>query len=186
MIDRIARSLVPVLAFSLVAWMAACETEPAADEEETAEAAADTVSAEEGLELLRTQYEAAFNAGDWDAVSALLTDDYMEISPTGQVLDRAAADAMMRDTTQMTGGQISIQADTPVADGDVAYNTGVSTFTATGPDGTEVVQEARWLAGFERVDGQWKLDRLMSAPMGPEAITQPAPPAPDREPDTGT
>jgi ketosteroid isomerase-like protein len=48
--------------------------------------------------------------------------------------------------------------------GDVAYGSGTSTVTVTSPDGQETSETMRWVAGFERVDGQWKVDRLGFAP----------------------
>ena len=49
--------------------------------------------------------------------------------------------------------------------GDVAYSSGTSTVTVPGAEGAEGMSETmRWVAGFKRVDGAWKIDRLAFGP----------------------
>jgi ketosteroid isomerase-like protein len=97
----------------------------------------------------------------------MMTSDYQEIGPEG-VLDYDQAMAMMADSANMPpeGATLSIDMEeSRVAEsGDVAYSSGTSTVTMTGEDGQEMSQTMRWVAGFERVDGQWKVDRLAFAP----------------------
>jgi uncharacterized protein (TIGR02246 family) len=161
---RIAAPLVAGLALTL----AACE-QPAQETGEM-EGTADTmpaVSAEAQLDSLRMNYEAAWHARDWNAISGMMTSDYQEIGPEG-VLDYDQVTTMMADSANMPpeGATLSIDMeDTRVAEsGDVAYGSGTSTITVTGEDGQETSQTMRWVAGFERMDGQWKIDRLAFAP----------------------
>lgn len=161
---RIVAPLVAGLALTL----AACE-QPAQEAGEM-EGTADTmaaVSAEAQLDSLRMNYEAAWAARDWTTISGMMTSDYQEIGPEG-VLDYDQAVAMMTDSANMPpdGATLSIDMeDSQVAEsGDVAYSSGTSTVTMTGPDGQEMSETMRWVAGFEMVDGQWKVDRLAFAP----------------------
>ena len=161
---RIAAPLVAGLALTL----AACE-QPAQETGEM-EATADTmaaVSAEAQLDSLRMNYEAAWAERDWTTISGMMTSDYQEIGPEG-VIDYDQAVAMMSDSANMPpeGATLSIDfEERQVAEsGDVAYGAGTSTVTMTGEDGQEVSETMRWVAGFEMVDGQWKVDRLAFAP----------------------
>lgn len=161
---RIAAPLVTGLALTL----AACE-QPAQETGEM-EGTADTVSAvsaEAQLDSLRMSYEAAWEARDWTAISGMMTSDYQEIGPEG-VFDYDQVTAMMGDSATMPpeGATLSIDfEESQVAEsGDVAYGSGTSTVTVTGEDGQETSETMRWVAGFERVDGQWKVDRLAFAP----------------------
>ena len=156
------------LVFGLALMLAACE-QPAQETGEM-EGTADTtaaVSAEAQLDSLRTNYEAAWHARDWTAISGMMTSDYQEIGPEG-VFDYDQITTMMADSANMPpeGATLSIDMEeTQVAEsGDVAYGSGTSTITVMGPDGEETSETMRWVAGFERVDGQWQIDRLAFAP----------------------
>jgi ketosteroid isomerase-like protein len=161
---RIAAPLVAGLALTL----AACEqpAQETGEMEGTADSTA-AVSAEAQLDSLRMNYEAAWAARDWTAIEGMMTSDYQEIGPEG-VLDYAQATSMMADSANMPpeGATLSINMeDRQVAEsGDVAYASGTSTVTMTGADGQEMSETMRWVAGFEMVDGQWKVDRLAFAP----------------------
>lgn len=156
------------LAFGLALTLAACEqpAQEAGEMDGTADTTA-AVSAEAQLDSLRTNYEAAWHARDWTAIAGMMTSDYQEIGPEG-VFDYNQITTMMADSANMPpeGATLSIDMEeTQVAEsGDVAYGSGTSTVTVTGPDGQETSETMRWVAGFERVDGQWKIDRLAFAP----------------------
>jgi uncharacterized protein (TIGR02246 family) len=161
---RIVAPLVAGLALTL----AACEqpAQETGEMEGTADTMA-TVSAEAQLDSLRMNYEAAWHARDWTAISGMMTSDYQEIGPEG-VLDYDQVTTMMTDSANMPpeGATLSIDMEeSRVAEsGDVAYGSGTSTVTVTGEDGQETSETMRWVAGFERADGQWKIDRLAFAP----------------------
>lgn len=162
---RIATPLVLILSLAL----AACQQQ-GAESGEMEEAPADTmaaVSAEEQLEALRDDYVAAWEARDLDALGAMMSPDYREIRPLG-VFDRAGAEAMMRDSSVMPpeGATMTIDMQTiEVAEsGDVAYASGETTVTIPAAEGREEMTETTsWIAGFKKIDGAWKVDRLALA-----------------------
>lgn len=163
---RIATPLLLGIAVAL----AACEqqaTETGEMEDTFADDTASAASAEAQLDSLRIRYEVAWNSGDMDAVGNMMTSDYEEIGPEG-VMNYDQAMAMMSDSANMPpeGATLSIETEVlEVAEsGDVAYGAGVSTVTMPGADGQEMSESSRWVAGFKRVDGEWKIDRLAFAP----------------------
>jgi ketosteroid isomerase-like protein len=99
----------------------------------------------------------------------MMTSSYQEVGPEG-TLNYDEAVAMMSDSANMPppGATLSIDMESmEVAEsGDVAYASGTSTVTVPAMDGGEEMSETnRWVAGFKREDGQWKVDRLAFAPM---------------------
>ncbi|HUP19550.1 MAG TPA: nuclear transport factor 2 family protein [Gemmatimonadota bacterium] len=131
---------------------------------------AGTDSAAVELAALIERYQATYRRGDLRALAELHTQEYLELGPRGEVLTRAGIDSAAADTLlPRVEQQIEIRAEEwAVAEsGDLAYGTGTSTVLGSGPDGVPVVVETRWLAGFRRTDGEWRIDRLMtSLPMG--------------------
>lgn len=162
---RIATPL--VLSMGLI--LSACQQQgtETGEMEETPADTVGTVSDEEQLDALRSNYEAAWESHDVDGMLAMMTPGYHEIGPDGS-FDYAGAEAMMRDSTNMApqGATISIDMQTKeISDsGDIAYASGQSTVTMTGPDGNEMTQTSEWVAGFKKVDGTWKIDRLAMTP----------------------
>jgi ketosteroid isomerase-like protein len=172
------RNVTPLL-MGLALMFGACEQ--ATETGEMEDAAADTaaaVDAEAQLDSLRIRYMDAWNAGNMDAISGMMTTDYQEIGPEG-VMNYEEAIAMMADSANMPpeGAMLSIETHTlEVAEsGDVAYGSGISTVTIPGMDGEEMTDSTRWVAGFKRVDGEWKVDRLAFAPEAPETEPMEAP-----------
>jgi ketosteroid isomerase-like protein len=162
------RIATPILLGIAVA-LAACEqqaTETGEMEDTLADTAA-AVSPEIQLDSLRIRYEEAWNAGDMDAISGMMTSEYQEIGPEG-TMNYDEVVAMMSDSANMPpeGATLSIETEVlEVAEsGDVAYGAGVSTMTMPGADGQEMSESSQWVAGFKRVDGEWKIDRLAFAP----------------------
>jgi ketosteroid isomerase-like protein len=182
---RIATPLLLGIAVAL----AACEqqgTETGEMEDDTYADTASAVSAEAQLDSLRIRYEEAWNAGNMDAVSGMMTSEYQEIGPEG-TMNYDEAVAMMSDSANMPpeGATLSIETEVlEVAEsGDVAYGAGVSTVTIPGADGQEMSESSQWVAGFKRVDGEWKIDRLAFVPQVEEAGTM-EPEATDTTEDT--
>lgn len=160
--------------------LAACE--PRDGEEPEAVATADTVAPEQAIEDLRERYIQAYNDRDVDALVMLHSEDFQQVTPEG-VLDRESIRANMADTAAVPpDAQIDITTDEMVVaeSGDVAFGSGTSTFRATGPDGTPISEESRWVAGFRKVDGEWKIHRLVVVP--PAESTAPAGPGPGTTP----
>jgi ketosteroid isomerase-like protein len=167
---RIATPLLLGIAVAL----AACE-QRATETGEMEDSFADTsaaVSPEVQLDSLRIRYEEAWNSGNMDAIGDMMTPDYQEIGPEG-AMNYDQAIAMMSDSANMPpeGATLSIDTDVwEVAEsGDVAYGAGVSTVTVPGADGQETSESSRWVAGFKRVDGEWKIDRLAFGPLTEES-----------------
>lgn len=172
---------------------AACEQRPADETGESEEdVATGTADVEVEFEEFRTEYEDAWNARDWDAIVPMHTEDYQEITPTGETLGYGDIETAMQDTAQAPPADARLTIETESSEisdsGDLAYASGTSTITATGPDGQPMTMEERWMAGFERVDGQWKLDRLLRTATGAGApgMGETAPTAPMGAPAGGT
>ena len=168
---RIATPLLLGIAVAL----AACEqqaTETGEMEDTFADDTASAASAEAQLDSLRIRYEEAWNAGDMDAIGDMMTSEYQEIGPEG-AMNYDEVMAMMSDTANMPPEGATLSIETQVLEvaesGDVAYGAGVSTVTIPGADGQEMSESSRWVAGFKRVDGEWKVDRLAFAPQVEEA-----------------
>lgn len=184
---RIATPLVLAIGLAL----SACQQtgEEAGEMEEIPADTVATVSAEEGLETLRTDYEAAWNARDMDAIVVMLTPEYQEIGPEGSY-GHAEVSAMITDSANMPpeGATMSIETKTlEIAEsGDIAYGAGTTTVTIPGADGAEVTQRTDWIAGFKEVDGEWKLDRLATVLANTEASESGAMDAPAEESATET
>lgn len=162
--------IVPPILMGLALMLGACEqagTETGEMEETTADSVA-AMDDEAALDELRTSYEDAWEAGDMNSVLGMMTPDYQEIGPEG-TMNYEQVSAMMADSANMPppGAQLSIETHTlEIAEsGDVAYGSGISTVTVTGPDGQEMSESSEWVAGFQKVDGQWKVDRLAFAPV---------------------
>ncbi|CAN5851968.1 hypothetical protein BH20GEM1_BH20GEM1_21070 [soil metagenome] len=163
------RIAVPLL-LGIAVTLAACEqqaTETGEMEDTFADDTASAVSAEAQLDSLRVRYEEAWNAGNMDAIGDMMTSEYQEVGPEG-TMNYDEAVAMLTDSTNMPpeGATLSIETEVlEVAEsGDVAYGAGVTTITIPGTDGEEMSQSSQWVAGFKRVDGEWKIDRLAFAP----------------------
>jgi ketosteroid isomerase-like protein len=138
--------------------MVACE----AQEADVEEAPADTVDQEAAVNEVPAAYEAAYNAGDAEAVIALYDEDFVEYNPEG-TMDYAAVTTALRDTAGIPpGSQLTITTEslTVAEAGDYAFGHGSTSYTATGPDGMPIAGNDRWLGVFRNVDGEWKLHRL--------------------------
>lgn len=195
---RIATEWWPVVVLAIGIGVIGCEAQEAEDTDveadvDTTAMSKDTVSPEQRLENLAREYERAYGERDAPALSALHTEDYLEISPEGDVRTATMLDSILQDTSQMGEG-LGIETESIVVaeSGDIAYGTGVTTLRGTDPEGEAFTAESRWLAGFEKVDGEWKLDRLMtSTPIPVETTPTPGaagPPSeatPPAEDDTG-
>lgn len=161
------RMVTPLL-MGLALTLGACEQQ-ATETGEMEDPAADSVAAvdaEAQLDALRIQYMEAWNAHDMDAIAGMMTTGYEEIGPEGS-MNYEQATAMMADSANMPpeGATLSIETHTmEVAEsGDVAYSSGVSTVTIP-MDGEEMTDSNRYVAGFKKVDGVWKIDRLAITP----------------------
>lgn len=165
--------------------LAACEGAEVDVADETA--AGEAVDHEAALDDFRTTYEAAYNAGDTDALLAMYTSDFVEYVPDA-TLDYAAVEASLRDSAQglQPGATLQITTDEwEVAEsGDLAHGHGTTVYDGPGPDGTPVQMTDRWMAVFKNVNGAWKIHRLAILPQPASAEANPADGADDAPADT--
>jgi uncharacterized protein (TIGR02246 family) len=167
---RSLRKLTPLPLILGVA-LAACQQQAAetGEMEETPADTVATVSDADQLQTLKDDYVRAWEAHDVDTMLAMMTPGYHEVGPEGS-FDYAGAEAMMRDPeyTPPTGSTMEIEMQTiEVAEsGDVAYASGTSTVTVPAGENNEAMtQSADWVAGFKKIDGAWKIDRLAMGPL---------------------
>ena len=157
------------LVLGIVVSLGACEQQATetGEMENTFADTAGAVSAEAQLDSLRIRYQEAWNARNMDAIGEMMTSDYQEIGPEG-AMNYDQTMAMMTDSANMPPEGARLSIDTEVLEvaesGDVAYGAGVSTLTMPGAAGEEMSQSSQWVAGFKRVDGEWRLDRLAFVP----------------------
>lgn len=153
--------------------ISACQqpAEEAGEMEETPADTVATISAEEELDALRTDYEEAWNARDTEAILVMMTPEYREVGPQGSY-GYSDVQTMMRDTANAPpeGATMSIETKTlEIAEsGDLAFGTGTTTVTMPGADGETMTQQTDWIAGFKKVGGEWKIHRLATVPVTAE------------------
>lgn len=90
----------------------------------------------------------------------------MTFSPEGEVVTRTQIESIVGNTVAMQPeGELAIEMESMVVaeSGDLAYGTGTTTLEGTDSDGQPFIAKSRWLAGFKRVGGEWKIDRLMTS-----------------------
>lgn len=174
------RSLLCLLTIvSSMALLAGCQQRPPAEEGTTIEEPVVDVAAEvEAIHQLADRYEQAIAAKDVEALVAFWTDDAIWIDHDGTTT--SGADAFRESYSEMTSQpgttafEIAPDRTVVASSGDIGYEIGIYTNTTTTPDG-EIVQEGyRYVVGFEKVAGEWKVDFAMnSAPLvaaSPEPI----------------
>lgn len=109
---RKVHSTIAALAAVTIAF-AACEQQAGEDtgaaEEEVA---TDTGDVETQLDAFRTDYEAAWNARDWDALVVMHSEDYQEITPEGEILGYGDIETAMQDTAMAPPEDARIAIDT--------------------------------------------------------------------------
>lgn len=169
-----------ILALALGVTVAGCEQRPAEETGEATEPAAASAEAETEIESLRTSYIEAWEARDADAIVALHTEDYVEYTPEGERTTAEIRSQLADTAAQLEDASLSIEPESFVVaeSGDVAYETGTSTVTGTAPDGTPVSETSHYMVGFQNVDGEWKIHRLVLAPAAGETAPTVAPAAP--------
>lgn len=177
-----------ILALALGVTVAGCEQRPAEETGEAMEPGEATAEAETQFESLRASYIEAWEARDADALVALHTEDYVEYTPEGERTSAEIHSQLADTAAQLQDASLSIEPEAFVVaeSGDVAYETGSSTVIGTAPDGTPVSESSRYMVGFQKVDGEWKIHRLVLAPTAGETAPTVAPGAPTETPPTET
>jgi ketosteroid isomerase-like protein len=108
---------------------------------------------------LDADWEAAFNAGDWDAVAALYTEDAVRYPPDMPPIEGRAA--IRADLAQSAGLQISVSVLGGMLGDEVGVNWG--TYEITGSyEGQAVLERGRYMSAIKKMpDGSVKVYRDM-------------------------
>ena len=113
-------------------------------------------AAEQSVELAETTaaWEAAFDAGNIDALVELYSEDARLMPPNGQAtLGRDAVEAAFSGMLE-AGLGLDLQTVDTLAAGDLAYRVG--TFTMAAPDGSPVDQ-GKFIEVWRQIDGAWQM-----------------------------
>ena len=147
-----------LLSFGLIG--AACA--PAPEQPDPAAEAAIRAADRAALEAIAREYEAAFSAGDADALVALHADDAIRMPPNAPlVMGQEAIRAAYQTTFEQFAAKITLSLEEVEVAGDWAFVRGTSPVTATPKAGGEPLQdEGKYLSIRKRQsDGSWKIFR---------------------------
>lgn len=123
---------------------------PASGDEATDRAAIETAS---------QSWVAAFNARDVDAMALLTTEDIALLPPdSGPVRGRQAVTRNWRLAASTAEDRLAATTEEVVIAGDFAWTLGG--FTRTLPNGT-LADQGKFLEIWKRVEGRWKIHRVM-------------------------
>ena len=112
--------------------------------------------APEPLQDLIDRWEAAFNAGDYEAVARLYTTDAIRMPPGEDLIQGQAA--IVQRSQQFAGFKIKLQAYSGII-GEANGSTW-GTYTLTGmADGMPVTIEGRWMNAAKKTTDGWKIHR---------------------------
>jgi len=146
--------------FVLLAGLSGCApaTEPAPE----IDLAAEEEAAREAIEEMAEQWDAAMNAGDYEAVADLFTDDGIQMGADAPALVGKAAirNAMKTDFEENTVQSENVTEEIRLA-GDWAVVRGTYKEIRTPKAGGEPIElVGKWLDVYERqADGSWKISR---------------------------
>ena len=116
------------------------------------------------LEAIAEEYEAAYSAGDADALVALHTDDAVRMPPNAPpVIGKDAIRASFQATFEQFDGKIALSLEEVEVAGDWAFVRGASPVTLTPKAGGEPLQsEGKYISIRKRQpDGSWKIFRTI-------------------------
>jgi ketosteroid isomerase-like protein len=108
------------------------------------------------MQKLLDGFQAAFNAGDNAAVSALYTEDAIRMPP-GEDLIRGRAEIAARNEA-FSAFKIKLQAYGGLMDGDVGSTWGTYELYGT-VDGQPVTVKGRWMNATKKTSDGWKIFR---------------------------
>ena len=110
------------------------------------------------LTELRNNYERAENAGDVDGIMNTCSDDVVFMPPEAPPVSGGdAVRAFFEEFLAAFDASIELSREYITVDGDVAYEWGTVSGSATGPDGQSESVNNTYLIVYERdQDGTWK------------------------------
>ena len=149
-------------AFFLPLGLIAPACAPAPEQPDPAAEAAIRAVDRAALEFIAREYEAAFSAGDADALVALQTDDAIRMPPNAPpLMDKEAIRAAYQTTFEQFAAKITLSLEEVEFAGDWAFVRGASAVTLTPKAGGEPLQdEGKYLSiRKKQPDGSWKIFR---------------------------
>lgn len=176
-----------LLILALLIPIAACQQrgEEAGTTEETP--AVDAATVEQSIRDAAERYEQAALAGDVETLTSFYADDAILLPPgmpksEGTDAIRAAYQEMY-SAGNPTAASLATETVVVSESGDVAYEVGTFSFSGTGPDGTTMTDNGKYVAIWKpAADGTWKIavdawnsDAMPGAPAEGAAETAPAP-----------
>lgn len=155
------RSPFSLLSLGLVALLAGCT----ADGEGEADAMPEPepeMTAEESLDALRDEWVARYNAGDADAVAALYTDSAWILN-ADQSVDMGPEALATSVREAMAGSPTSsVTTEDRIVMGDQAVAWGNYDVEATPEGGEAMSWSGAWIGYFKQIDGEWKIDGMLT------------------------
>lgn len=173
---------IPKLAFLFVLvglFAFACSKEPADDAGALEETPIVDVAAEEAaLQALGDSYVQAVAAKDIDTLVNFWTEDVVGIAHDGTTMTgHEAIRASYTEQFSAEGSpsmEIVPERRAVASSGDLAYEIGTYTMTMTGADGAATSSSYRYVVGYQKIDGAWKVDFSMDSAPLPAAEAAPA------------
>jgi uncharacterized protein (TIGR02246 family) len=113
------------------------------------------------IEARSLEFEAAFNAGDGNAVGAMYTEDAAVLPPGGARVDgRAAITGFWTGAIDSGLGDLDLVTTEVIPAGEGAVvEVGTLTLSAPGEGGARVTVAAKYIVHWKQVDGTWHLHR---------------------------
>lgn len=149
--------------------LGAVACQPQAADQEQADAAVDTAAIRVAIDSLRSGFEDAFNAGDYETAASFIHPE-MIYSPPGSPPIQGRDSVIAHDRRAFpAGATIDIEPmDTRIVGDDWVYEYGVSTVTFT-PEGADQEQsvESTYLVIIRHTDDGWKVYRESLSSHGP-------------------
>ncbi len=121
---------------------------------------ADVAAFEAAIAEGNAKFVEATNAGDAAGVAALFTDDAVRLPPSGEIIrGRDAIEAFEAENfMEETARELTVSTIAVHASGDMAYEAGTWTYSATDLDGMAIESEGTYLAVWKMdADGSFKL-----------------------------
>ena len=153
-----------VNAFLLSVGLIATACAPAPKQPDPAAEATAQAADRAALEAIAKEYEAAFSAGDVEALVALHADDAIRMPPNAPpVVGKEAIQAAYQTTFDEFAAKITLSLEEVEVAGDWAFVRGTSPVTVTPKAGGEPLEdEGKYLSIRKRQpDGSWKIFRTI-------------------------
>ena len=164
-----------------IAGGADAQAQPEPEPEPVAEPEAMPMDDAAAIDAIRVAYQEAYNAGDAAAVAALFNGETAWYLPAdGSANEGAAIETALAESLAMGSPTANIVTADTVVMGDNAVSRGSWTVTMT-PEGGEAMSfGGNYMSANQKVDGEWKINVLLTNYDAPPAEGLPAAPAPER------